>query len=562
MRMASAVAQRPDSAKPAPDGELAAGEYSHRQILVILSGLILGMFLAALDQTVVSTSIYKIGQSLHGLTAQAWVTTAFLITSTIATPLYGKLSDMYGRKPFYLAAIAIFVVGSVACSFATSMYMLAGFRAFQGIGAGGLFTLALAITGDVIPPRQRAKYQGYFLAVFGTSSVLGPVVGGALAGQNTLLGIAGWRWIFLLNVPIGILALFVINRVLQIDHERSKHEKLDLLGSTLLVVCLVPLLLVAEQGRDWGWGSGKSLACFGVGVIGLVSFVIAERAAGDAALLPARLFRVREFAIGSAQSLIIGIGMFGGLTLLPLYLQLVKGNSPTRAGLLTLPLMVGLMSGSITSGQVTSRTGHYKVFPVVGSAALVAGMLMLWRLSADSSLVYAGWGMVVVGLGIGMNMQTVVLAMQNAVPPRDIGVSTSSATFVRQMGGTIGVAVYLSIVYSIVQDRIRSAYEAAAHTPAFLAAASAHPDQIAKLRSGGTSNSTLNDTSFLNHFNATLTHPFKTGFTSALTLAFLVGAGVLVFAFVFAVLQREVPLRMVGAQQAAAEEEARLAALG
>ena len=230
--MAGALAQRPGAATPpAPDGELAAGEYSHRQILVILSGLILGMFLASLDQTVVSTSIYKIGQSLHGLTAQAWVTTAFLITSTIATPLYGKLGDMYGRKPFYLAAIAIFVVGSIACSFSTSMYMLAGFRAFQGIGAGGLFTLALAITGDIIPPRQRAKYQGYFLAVFGTSSVLGPVVGGALAGQNTILGISGWRWIFLLNVPIGILALYVINRVLQFEHDRGVRRSLDLRGS-------------------------------------------------------------------------------------------------------------------------------------------------------------------------------------------------------------------------------------------------------------------------------------------------------------------------------------------
>ena len=289
-------------------------------------------------------------------------------------------------------------------------------------------------------------------------------------------------------------------------------------------------------------------------------FVRTERAAGDTALLPARLFRVRAFSIGSAQSLIIGIGMFGGLTLLPLYLQLVKGNSPTRAGLLTLPLMLGLMSGSITSGQVTSRTGHYKIFPVVGSAALVAGMLMLWRLSADSSLVYAGLSMAVVGLGIGMNMQTVVLAMQNAVPPRDIGVSTSSATFFRQMGGTIGVAVYLSIVYSIVQDHIRTAYLKAAQSPSFLAVAQAHPDQIAKLRSGGTSTSTLNDTSFLNHFNPTLTHPFKEGFTSALTIAFLIGAFVLVLAFVLAVLQREVPLRTVGAQQAAAEEEARLAA--
>ena len=253
--MAGAIAQRPDAANPpAPDGGLATGEYSHRQILVILSGLILGMFLASLDQTVVATSIYKIGQSLHGLTAQAWVTTAFLITSTIATPLYGKLGDMYGRKPFFLAAIAIFIVGSAACSFSTSMYMLAAFRAFQGIGAGGLFTLALAITGDIIPPRQRAKYQGYFLAVFGTSSVLGPVVGGALAGQNTILGIAGWRWIFLLNVPIGILALFVVNRVLQIDHDQRQRESLDLRGSALLVICLVPAAAGGRAGPRVGLG--------------------------------------------------------------------------------------------------------------------------------------------------------------------------------------------------------------------------------------------------------------------------------------------------------------------
>ncbi len=326
------------------------------------------------------------------------------------------------------------------------------------------------------------------------------------------------------------------------------------------MICLVPLLLVAEQGREWGWGSGKSLACFAIGAGALAAFIGQERAAGDSALLPPRLFRVREFSIGSGQSLIIGIGMFGGLTLLPLYLQLVKGASPTRAGLLTLPLMAGLMTGSITSGQVTSRTGRYKIFPVVGSAALVVGMLMLWRLSADSSLVYAGWSMTVVGLGIGMNMQTVVLAMQNAVPPRDIGVATSATTFFRQMGGTIGVAVYLSIVYSIVQDHIRNAYAAAVKSPAFLAAARAHPDELAKLR--GSSTSTLNDTSFLTHFNATLAHPFKEGFTSALTLAFLVGAVVLVLAFILAALQREVPLRTVGAQQAAAQEEARLAEAG
>ena len=422
------------------------------------------------------------------------------------------------------------------------------------------FTLALAITGDIIPPRQRAKYQGYFLAVFGTSSVLGPVIGGALAGQNQILGIEGWRWIFLINVPIGILALYVVNRVLQYDHVRRPHQALDVAGAVLLVICLVPLLIVAEQGRTWGWSSSSSWICYAVGLIALVLFIINERRAGDTALLPPRLFRVRSFKIGSLQSTIIGIGMFGGLTLIPIYLQLVKGDSPTKAGLLTLPLMGGLMVSSITAGQTTSRTGHYRIFPIIGSALLVAGMLMLSQLSADSSLGYASLSMVIVGAGLGMNMQTIVLAMQNAVPPKDIGVATSSATFFRQMGGTLGVAVFLSIVYSTVQDKIRNAYEAAATNPAFLDAARAHPDQIARLRSGGTS--TLNNTSFLNGDNPILAHPFKQGFTESLSIAFLLGAIVLTVAFVLAIIQREVPLRTVGAQQAAAAEEALAAQAG
>ena len=556
--MSRAVATSPAKgglAAPTPDA--AAGAYSHRQIMVILSGLMLGMFLAALDQTVVSTSIYKIGQSLHGLTAQAWVTTAFLITSTIATPLYGKLSDMYGRKPFFLAAIAIFIVGSAACSFATSMYMLAGFRAFQGLGAGGLFTLALAIIGDIIPPRQRAKYQGYFLAVFATSSVLGPVVGGALAGQDHLAGLDGWRWIFLLNVPIGVLALFVVNRTLTASKILATKQTLDWRGATLLAVGLVPLLIVAEQGRSWGWSSISALLCYVVGIGALALFVRTERAAGETALLPARLFRVRAFSIGSVQSTIIGIGMFGGLTMIPLYLQLVKGNSPTKAGLLTLPMVLGLMVSSIVAGQFTSRTGHYKMFPVIGSVILAGGMLMLWRLSADSSLVYLGFGMLAVGAGLGMNMQTIVLAMQNAVPAKDIGVATSSATFFRQIGGTLGVAVFLSVVYSTVGGKIQSAYQSASSSAAFQSAARAHPDQLTQLRN--TSTKALNDTAFLNTDNSVLSHPFKVGFTSALTFAFLIAAVVIVFALVLAIIQREVPLRTMGGVEAAAFEAAKTA---
>ncbi|MEV6537052.1 MDR family MFS transporter, partial [Streptomyces sp. NPDC051639] len=462
------------SAASADTGSAGTGEaprtgYTHRQIMVILSGLLLGMFLAALDQTVVSTAIYRIGESLNGLTAQAWVTTAFLITSTIATPMYGKLSDQYGRKPFFLFAIAVFITGSALCTLSTSMYMLAAFRAFQGIGAGGLFSLAFAIIGDIIAPRERAKYQGYFMAVFGTSSVLGPVVGGALAGQNTLLGIDGWRWIFLINVPIGIVALIVVAKVLHLEHNRREH-RIDFAGAISLMVALVPLLIVAEQGRTWGWGSTSSLACYVIGVLGIVSFLFAEHRAGEDALLPMRLFRNGVFAVGAAQSMIIGIGMFGGITLLPLYLQLVKGNSPTKAGLLTLPLVLGIMALSVVAGQITSRTGRYKIFPIIGGGLLVIGMLMLWRLSADSGLFYADISMFVVGAGLGLNMQTIVLAMQNAVPPRDIGVATSSTTFFRQMGGTAGVAVFLSIVYSVVGGKISDAFADARGTAAFQAA--------------------------------------------------------------------------------------------
>ncbi|WP_019634752.1 MDR family MFS transporter [Actinomadura atramentaria] len=535
-----------DPAEPAPGGAPRAAEptgYTHRQIMVILSGLLLGMFLAALDQTVVSTAIYRIGESLDGLTAQAWVTTAFLITSTIATPLYGKLSDQYGRKPFFIFAISVFIFGSALCTLSTSMYMLAAFRAFQGIGAGGLMSLALAIIGDIIPPRERAKYQGYFMAVFGTSSVLGPVIGGALAGQDQLLGVDGWRWIFLINVPIGVLALVVVARVLHLNHEPRPH-RIDYAGAASLIIALVPLLLVAERGREWGWGSAAALSCYGIGVVGIIAFVLAELRAGDEALLPPRLFRNRMFALGTTQSAIIGIGMFGGITLIPLYLQLVKGYSPTKAGLLTLPLMLGIMSLSMVSGQITSRTGRYKIFPVIGSGLLVVGMLMLFGLTADTSLVYVDAAMFVVGAGLGLNMQTIVLAMQNAVPPRDIGVATSSTTFFRQLGGTLGVAVFLSIVYSTVSDKIAGSFADARGTAAFQAAAKAHPEQMKTLHdasSGG--DDVLNNMTFLNHLDPALAHPFKAGFTGALTVAFLVGAGVLLIALVLSALIKEVPLR-------------------
>ena len=285
---------------------------SHRQIVTILSGLMCGMFLAALDQTIVGTSIVKIANDLHGFDLQAWATTAYLITSTIVTPIYGKLSDIYGRKPFYLAAITIFVVGSRPRRSRTSMYELAAFRAVQGLGAGGLMSLAMTILGDIVPPRERAKYQGYILAVFGLSTVLGPVLGGFFAGIDTLAGLHGWRWVFLINVPIGIVALFVVAKVLNVPHTPHKH-KIDWWGALTLIVAVVPFLIVAEQGQKWGWGDGKAILCYVVGGVGVIAFIVIEKLMKDAALIPLRLFKNSTFTVAIIGGVIVGVAMFGAI---------------------------------------------------------------------------------------------------------------------------------------------------------------------------------------------------------------------------------------------------------
>jgi EmrB/QacA subfamily drug resistance transporter len=507
-----------------------SGGLSHKQIMTILSCLILGMFLAALDQTIVATAIRTIGDDLNGLSVQAWVTTAFLITSTIATPLFGKLSDIYGRKPFFMLAITIFIVGSALCGLAQSMYELAAFRAFQGIGAGGLFPLALAIIGDIIPPRERARYQGYFMAVFATASVLGPVIGGFFAGQHKILWFSGWRMIFYINVPIGIVALILVEAVLKLEHHRRDH-RIDWGGAAALVVGLVPLLIIAEQGRTWGWSGINAFVCYVLGVIGIAAFIWIERRMGDEALLPLRLFRNGVFSIGSGQSFIIGMGMFGGLVSIPLYFQIVKGASPTKSGLLILPLVAGIMAASLIAGQTTSRTGRYKIFPVIGSAFLVVGMLLMARVGADTPLWQTDLYMVVFGAGLGLNMQSIVLAMQNAVEPRDMGVATSATTFFRQVGGSMGTAVFLSILFS----------SAAANIPQELAKAGQTVPPGAF---------DINNTSGLGKLPPAMKHPILVGFSDAMDLVFLVGAIVLVAAVVLSLRMKEVPLRTVSGMQA------------
>ena len=534
------------------------GGLTHRQIMTILSGLMLGMFLASLDQTIVSTAIRTISDDLHGLNQQAWTTTAYLITSTIATPLYGKLSDIYGRKPFFLTAISLFIIGSVACTFSTSMIELAAFRAFQGLGAGGLMSLALAIIGDIVAPRERARYQGYILAVFATSSVAGPLVGGFLAGQATIAGIAGWRWVFLVNLPIGIVALFVVAKVLNVPHQRREH-RIDWWGAVTIVLAVVPLLLVAEQGQIWGWGSVRSLACYGVGVLGSVAWVFVERAMGDDALIPMRLFGNKVFSRTSLLSVIVGMVMFGGLLMIPQYLQIVKGASPTKSGLLMLPLMLGMMAASITAGQVTSRTGRYKVFPVAGTALMCFTMLLFhYEVQWNTPLPRTMGFMLLMGIGLGATMQTLILSVQNAVPPQDMGTATASATFFRQLGGTAGTAIFLSILFSTVGGKITTAFGKARTHPAFQQAVAAHPHAITP----DSAKSVVTDSSFLKHLDPVLAAPFKQGFADSMHLVFLIVAGVAVLGFLLMLSIKEVPLRKVSGAQARAQEEAALASEG
>ncbi|WP_250000808.1 MDR family MFS transporter [Actinoplanes sp. M2I2] len=536
------------AAAPAP----ASGEFTHRQVLTILGGLMMGMFLAALDQTIMATATRTIADDLHGFDIQAWATTAFLITSTISTPLYGKLSDLYGRRPFFLFAIAIFVVGSFLCGLSQNMYELAAFRAIQGIGAGGLMSLALAIIGDIVPPRERAKYQGYFLAVFGTASVLGPILGGFFAGADSILWVDGWRWVFYLNVPIGIAAMIVVARVLHLPHQRVDH-RIDWPGALALIVGLVPLLTIAEQGRTWGWDSGRAFLCYIIGAIGLVAFVLAERAYGDEALLPIRLFRNRTVAVGATSSTILGMAMFGGLMTVPLYLQIVKGSTATAAGLQMIPFVFGIMSGSIISGQLIARTGRYRIFPIIGSTLMVISLALFATIGADTPLWRVMLIMVVMGLGLGGNMQPMITAVQNAVSPREIGVATSSVTFFRSMGGTLGTAVFLSVLFNVLPGKISGAFQTAEATPEFQRALAADPAQAQTLQQA-TGGDALSDTSFLSRLSDVVAHPFKVGFSDGIQVVFLLALAVMVIGLIVVFFLPEIPLSNRSAQQQRADD--------
>ena len=539
-----------------------SGTMNQRQIWVVLIGLMSGMFLAALDQSVVSSAMRTIADDLDGLSLQAWATTAYLITSTVSTPIYGKLGDIFGRRPLFMVAIGIFILGSLATGLAGSMFELAMFRAIQGLGAGGLFSLALTIVADIVPPRERARYQGMFLAVFGTSSVAGPVIGGAFAGVDEILFLDGWRWVFLMNLPIGAVSMFMVLTFLHIPHN-PRPQKIDWWGAVTIVMAVVPILLVAEQGREWGWSSPLAIAMYVTGVTGIIAFIFIERRMGDAALLPLKIFKEPTFARTQLMGFIIGIGMFGGMITLPLILQVVYGASPTEAGLLMLPMVAGLMTASITSGRIMSKTGKYRIFFNVGTGLLLIGYTyMLLVLNATIPIWVVSIGMVIIGLGLGQLLQTTTVASQNSVHGRDIGVATSSITFFRQMGGTFGVAVFMSILFSQVTQKVVAAFDNPATQAGIAEALSdrnvtsdpANAAIISVLQNGaeGASEITI-DSSFLIGADDRLTLPFRIGFVESSLGVFLLATLFVGVAFVISFFIKEIPLRDKSAAQEAAE---------
>lgn len=414
-------------------------QLSHRQIQIVFGGLMLGMLLAALDQTVVATALPTIVGDLGGLSHLSWVVTAYLLSSTVSVPLYGKIGDQLGRKNIFQAAIVIFLVGSAMSGLSQNMMQLIGFRALQGLGAGGLMALAQAIIGDVVAPRQRGKYQGYLGAVFALASVIGPLMGGFLVDQLS------WRWVFYINIPVGIVALIVTSTALNLPYVRIQHA-IDYLGAALVAASATCFLLVTVwAGSQYAWTSPQIVGLAVAGAVLLGLFIIQESRT-DEPVIPLRLWRNPVFSVASALEFIVGFAMFGAIIFLPLFLQTVQGASATNSGLLILPLMAGMMTTSIGSGRIITRTGRYKIFPILGTLLISAGLFLLSTMGVGTSSFASSAYMIVLGLGMGMIIQVMVLAVQNSVSHSDMGTATATESFMRSMGGSFGVAIFGAIL--------------------------------------------------------------------------------------------------------------------
>jgi len=501
---------------------------SGRALTTVFAALMLGMFLAALDQTIVSTALPTIVGDLGGLNHLSWVVTSYLLATTASTPLYGKLGDMYGRKPVFLAAILIFLAGSLLSGLSQSMGQLIAFRALQGIGAGGLMVGAQAIIADIVPPRDRGRYMGLIGSVFAVASVAGPLLGGFFVEAIS------WRWVFYINMPIGALAVLVVVFKLHL-HTPTQRHAIDYLGATLLTAGVSALILVTTWGgTEYAWGSAVIIGLAIAGIVLLAAFVWQERRAAEP-IIPLGLFRSGVFRVASALGFLVGLAMFGAIIFIPLFLQLVYGVSPTSSGLRMLPLMAGLLVSSIVSGRIISRIGRYRRFPIAGTAITSLGMFLLSRLEVDTAPWVASIYMLVVGVGIGLVMQVLVLVVQNDAPARDVGVATSTATFFRSMGGSLGVAIFGAIFASRLADEL-----------------TALPAEVAGRLSGGANISPVE----VHALPAVVREDFLLAFVDALQPVFLVGAILTAMAFALSWLLREVPLRATTHQASdlAAEE--------